>query len=209
VKGNKMDIKNQILKKSLELFNKYGSTKVTTNQIAKSIPISPGTLYYHYKNKEDIIRDIFVEMSNLYKEFYFSAVDYTKPKEILDKFINENFELYKKFSFFNYEISALIKNDPILKEMNLEFIENNKKQLYELFKLLQNEDIFLKDINEKTIKKIIELIYFNSAYNTLIDFDIPENLQKIREQKIIILYQTLDTKGKKLLETDKLFFDKN
>lgn len=204
-----MDIKNQILKKSLELFNTYGSTKVSTNQIAKSIPISPGTLYYYYKNKEEIIRDIFLEMSSLYKEFYFSSVDYTKVEEILYKFISENFELHQKFIFFNYEISALIKNDPILKEMNLEFIENNKKQLYELFKLLQNEDIFLKDINEKTIKKIIELIYFNSAYNTLIDFDKPEDLQKIREQKIIMLYQTLGERGKKLLETDKLFFSKN
>ena len=192
-----MDIKSQILKKALELFNTYGSTKVSTNQIAKAIPISPGTLYYYYKNKEEIIRDIFLEMSSLYKEFYFSLVDYTKVEEVLHRFIGENFELYKEFIFFNYEISALIKNDPILKEMNLEFIENNKEQLYRLFKILQNNGVFLKNVREKTIKKIIELIYFNSAYNVLIDFDIPENLQKIREQKIIMLYQTLDTKGKK------------
>jgi hypothetical protein len=207
VKGNKMDIKNQILKKSLELFNKYGSTKVTTNQIAKSIPISPGTLYYHYKNKEDIIRDIFVEMSNLYKEFYFSAVDYTKPEEILDKFINENFELYKKFSFFNYEISALIKKDFILKKMNIEFIENNKKQLYYLFTALQKNEILIKNIEEDIIKKIIELIYFNSAYNILIDFDNTENIKKIKEQKIIMLFSVLSDKGKKLLNTNKLFFN--
>lgn len=202
-----MDIKNQILKKSLELFNKYGSTKVTTNQIAKSIPISPGTLYYHYKNKEDIIRDIFVEMSNLYKEFYFSAVDYTKPEEILDKFINENFELYKKFSFFNYEISALIKKDFILKKMNIEFIENNKKQLYYLFTALQKNEILIKNIEEDIIKKIIELIYFNSAYNILIDFDNTENIKKIKEQKIIMLFSVLSDKGKKLLNTNKLFFN--
>lgn len=204
-----MDIKNQILKKALGLFNTYGSTKVSTNQIAKSIPISPGTLYYHYKNKEEIIRDIFLEMSSLYKEFYFSLVDYTKVEEVLYKFIGENFELYQKFIFFNYEISALIKNDPILKEMNLKFIEDNKEQLYKLFKTLQDDDIFLKNINEKVIKKIIELIYFNSAYNVLIDFDKPESLEKIREQKIIVLYQALGERGKKLLETDKLFFSNN
>lgn len=51
--------KIRILDASLALFNDMGERNVTTNHIAAHLEMSPGNLYYHYKNKQQIIFALF------------------------------------------------------------------------------------------------------------------------------------------------------
>ncbi len=111
-----MNTREKITDITVELCNRHGAFSVTTNHIIDELGISPGTLYYHFKNKEEIIREIFLKISSEFTQVM-SGFDKCEDFSGTMKLFRENYRLIYKYRFFYLEISSLLKKDEILKEM--------------------------------------------------------------------------------------------
>lgn len=127
-----MKTKERILVISVELFNRHGVQPVTTNHIAKALGISPGNLYFHYKNKEQIILELFKRMC---QETYVLWKPKRKSTVInLVEFIDQNFELYWKYRFFHREMYSLRRKDAQLSKLWRAHIQKMMKLMEILYR---------------------------------------------------------------------------
>lgn len=124
----KLRTKDKILQASIELFNQQGERAVTTNHIAAHLGISPGNLYYHFRNKEDIIRHIFKEYAKLLDS---RVLPPKKDVEILDsltEYMDVVFELVWRFRFFYANLPDILSRDAALQQdyLNVQKVVQNR-----------------------------------------------------------------------------------
>ncbi len=149
-----MKTKERILVTSVDLFNRNGVTPMTTNHISKAVGISPGNLYFHYDNKEEILRELFKRMS---KETYQVWRPRRSVKQPSLRFIDENFELYWKYRFFHREMYALRRKDAMLGKMWRAHI----KKMMTLMELLYRR--WVKEGHMTVIKSKAEMMYVSES----------------------------------------------
>ena len=108
------DTKTRILETALALFNARGTETVTTNHIAEALSMSPGNLYYHYRNKAEIVRALFARIQAEW------AVNYAVPPgtmpsvSMMEGMLAGNFEIQARYRFFFRDLTLLLNADPDL-----------------------------------------------------------------------------------------------
>lgn len=113
-----MKTRDRIIAAAIDLFNAQGTKGVTTNHIAAAVGISPGNLYYHFRNKGDILRAIFEEMDAYGLERYREITAEAPPGtlEAMERCFVMIQEYNWRYRFFKRELTALLMDDPLLRE---------------------------------------------------------------------------------------------
>ncbi|KAA3646734.1 MAG: TetR/AcrR family transcriptional regulator [Chloroflexi bacterium] len=136
-----MSTKELILQGAISLFNRQGTAKVSTNHIAEKAGISPGNLYYHYEDKQHIIREIYEQMIKSWESPYERAENRSMSIETLKRFIEENFELLWEYRFFYREMVVLLNADPALFKRHKELITQRFERQQDLLQQLEKDGI--------------------------------------------------------------------
>ncbi|MDD6770186.1 MAG: TetR/AcrR family transcriptional regulator [Inconstantimicrobium porci] len=107
-------MRENILSTALKLFCEKGYHNVTTNEIAKVCGISIGSLYFHFKNKDEILLQIldtyhrsFIEDMNERVGDSDVVLNKTNIEQYLHILINSLIDTHEKSKAFNKELMAL------------------------------------------------------------------------------------------------------
>jgi len=140
-----MSTKNKIIHASICLFNEQGERAITTNHIASHLGISPGNLYYHFKNKEDIIRHIFA----LYREHlstHFKPINKDDDAfNHLTVYLDSLFELMWRYHFFYDNLGDILARDSQLKQSYIDFQSALLKQVRKVILALRDSGMIKID----------------------------------------------------------------
>ena len=117
---SKLKKRDLILHIALRLFNEQGSYKVTTNHIAAEMGISPGNLYYHFKNKEHIIRELLAGLIAEFDALVRPPEQGAAGLDMLVRTIETAADLIYAYRFIYVELAALMTRDKRFSRMYLE-----------------------------------------------------------------------------------------
>lgn len=112
--------RERILELSLRLFNEFGEPNITTTVIAEEMGISPGNLYYHFRNKDDIVNSLFIQFEVEIRRML--AVPEGRRPNIEDVwlYLHLMFELVWRYRFFYRDLSDLLSRN---RKLELHFKE--------------------------------------------------------------------------------------
>jgi len=158
-----MNRKTLILQKALELFNEQGSRNITTNHIVEALEFSPGNFYYYFKNKEAIIREIFVQMIEEWESDLYQLDTIILSKEVLTLMLERTGLFFKKYSFIHKELPFLIDNDAQLKEINSQIQEKRLAQLHTMLEFNIQKGVF-RELSEGEKEFFVDILWLGSLF---------------------------------------------
>jgi AcrR family transcriptional regulator len=188
-----MKTKDRILFAALELFNSDGATEVTTNDMARKLKMSPGNLYFHFKNKEQIVREIFKKMATETLTVWKPQTKLAKQKQKIQliDFIDKNLNLYWKYRFFHREMYILRKKDPDLSKLWHKHLKKTSLMMIILYKHWVKSGHLIPIQSKGELQFVGELLFvasnsFMQFFETADRGDVP-NLKTIEKARRHIL----------------------
>jgi AcrR family transcriptional regulator len=106
--------RERILETALKLFNDFGEPNVTTTVIADEMDISPGNLYYHFHNKDEIVDALFGDYEKEIEGLFATPASRLLGTEDIWLFLHLMFETIWRFRFFYRDINDLLTRNRLV-----------------------------------------------------------------------------------------------
>ncbi|AFA49966.1 transcriptional regulator TetR family [Acetobacterium woodii DSM 1030] len=144
--GSTLDSKTKILNAALDLFIKEGFHGTSTSKIAKEAGISNGTLFYHFKTKEDLISKLYKKLKDDYRNYLLAHMVPCKTfknriKQLWFDCVQWNLDNSNCITFY-----AMFSNSPYIDNLSKKEASRNFDFMLDLFQEAINNEILL-DVN--------------------------------------------------------------
>ncbi|MEH6496311.1 MAG: TetR/AcrR family transcriptional regulator [Pseudomonas marincola] len=156
-----MSNRDRIRLESLKLFNQHGAENVGCNKIAASLGISPGNLYYHFKNKEEIIRSLFDDIEKdieIVLHPIYADDEQPYPPEQAARILISWMMLVWRYRFFFGGLLGLTRNDELLRER---YVACRIKSMSHLFQSFAAEAGNIDTNSKPHLKQMVAAIATN------------------------------------------------
>lgn len=183
--------KDRIVDAAIALFNESGISAVTTNHIATHAGISPGNLYYHFANKEEILREAF-ERVNVDADAIWGAPSSGERPQVdvgaFHRMLVGNLGLFGRYAFLARELPALLRADPLLRARYAEIAQKRTTQLEELLRPFIAAGL-LRDLDDaEDLRALVETAWvlglFCIPYAETLDPSAPPRSARARAKRL-------------------------
>lgn len=160
LQNNKDDlIKEIILKSARELFQKWGMSKTTMEDIAKASGKGKSTLYYYYKSKEEIYEAVALnEMREIHKIVIDTINREPTAEGKLKAYVMTSLiEAHKRITVYDVVKQEIAANDHIIRKIRTIYDSQEVRIVYDILAFgIRNDEFNL--FNEKELNLLSYMI---------------------------------------------------
>ncbi len=148
-----------IFSASLKLIRKDGIAGITMAKIARESKMAIGTLYIYFKNKEDLINALYLELEKRSSNRFIEGYDPEKPfavclKKVWINYLKHRIEFYEESVFLEQYYRS-----PFISDSQKKIAESMKIPVYKLIERGKKELLIKADIdNEMLFSSMIGFI---------------------------------------------------
>ena len=151
-----MDKKLKVMNVAIELFATRGFDKTSINLICEEAGVSKGLIFHHFKNKDDLLRQVFLRMAEIMNEVDDYKIEHEESLDIKDRFIHlidyifysmadTQHKLYYQFDF-------QVLTQPLMREKLIDLIKERYQLMMESFEVILND---IPNINSEVISHML------------------------------------------------------
>jgi len=144
----------KIKQSAIMLFNKRGTGRVSTNLIAEHSGISKGNLYYHFKNKQEIIQAIHADIVAEMNEGWYEDQRQPTVTHMAEMFVRQ-LDLIWRYRFLYREMVTLIRNDSTLREQMRQNRERRIEAVIDYFETLVDAGILIPPRSKQSLRYLV------------------------------------------------------
>ena len=133
--------RDALVKATIRLVNNNGFHATPMSKIAKMAEVSPGTIYLYFKNKQDLVNQVYIEVKAAFSEFAFR--DYKEDLTVKEGFKNiwKNIAEFKLKEIEEAMFLSQCDNTPIIDEPSRQEGLKHLQPLLDLLERGQKEGI--------------------------------------------------------------------
>lgn len=159
-----MSTREKILDTALTLFNNEGTAAVSTNHIAEAAGISPGNLYYHFRNKDEIIRGLFERLFAANDAAFALSADQLPTLDDLQRMVKTNYKILWQYRFAHRELAALLHADAELRSRFLSVRKRGFEGFHQLLNAFAAAGIIHAPADPKAVQNLAETCWLITEF---------------------------------------------